>query len=236
MTRRIVDLADIVGGGNGDGTGRYGACISPETGETKGKSIAMTQPIRQGNHAYHPVETLPFVDGAFIPDGSRKPVIVSSENHIFVNCPPTDNSYWIEITNDLAVVGQIVHTLNLGGLEYCTPERAGINMHANLGITFDLAAIRRAHSGYEITQLLTDAGVSQSVTSDRARASLWILVDGQVRFQVQGMVRGDHRSVEVDLAPNDRFLTLVSTDGGNGLGGSFAVFGEPVLWLESSTQ
>ncbi len=39
------------------------------------------------------------------------------------------------------------------------------------------------------------------------------------------------QSIRVELQPEDRFLTLVTTDGGDGVGTDWALFAEPVLEL-----
>jgi hypothetical protein len=39
--------------------------------------------------------------------------------------------------------------------------------------------------------------------------------------------------VDIQIGPHDRFLTLASTDGGNGNGFDWVVFGDPVLDLTS---
>ncbi len=40
----------------------------------------------------------------------------------------------------------------------------------------------------------------------------------------------------MELGPSDRFLTLVSTDGGDGPEGDWIVFGDPVLQMVPTEQ
>ena len=59
-------------------------------------------------------------------------------------------------------------------------------------------------------------------------ADFWVLVDAQMRYRRQG-IDSSHGaySVVVPLAENDRFLTLAATDGGDGIGFDWIVFGDP---------
>ena len=62
-----IKLADIVGGGNGTGTGTFGDGIDPSNGTTTFPGFyTITQ--TNNTNSYHPT-TMPFVNGVFIPDG-----------------------------------------------------------------------------------------------------------------------------------------------------------------------
>jgi WD40 repeat protein len=65
---RIVDLADIVGGGNGFGTGTRGHGIHPGTGIETIDFNGRIETTLVGDGHYHDV-ALPFVDGVFVPHG-----------------------------------------------------------------------------------------------------------------------------------------------------------------------
>jgi hypothetical protein len=58
-------------------------------------------------------------------------------------------------------------------------------------------------------------------------------VDGQPRFRREQITTNDGElSILVPLDGRNRFLTLVATDGGDGLALDTVVFGDPVLTLE----
>ncbi len=59
-----------------------------------------------------------------------------------------------------------------------------------------------------------------------------MFVDGQLKLK-RTQVRPEDGTVNVDveIGPSDRFLTLVSTDAGNGDYGDWVVFGDPVLQM-----
>jgi hypothetical protein len=61
-------------------------------------------------------------------------------------------------------------------------------------------------------------------------ADLWVIVDGQVRFR-RREINGCNGAIPVviPLRDTDRFLTLAVTDGGNGAGYDWVIFGDPQL-------
>ena len=84
-----LDLADIVAGGNGFGTGRMDSMICTGSGQfTVGVGNVWLD--ADSRSAYVPVHSLQYVDGVFVPDGSEGPVIVSSAGHRFSVGPDTD--------------------------------------------------------------------------------------------------------------------------------------------------
>lgn len=233
---RRLDLADVIGGGNGFGTGQATSAICPTTG-------AYVHPVetdRHGTHRYASVQWNRYVDGVFVPNGIE-PQIVSSAGHTFDECPATNGVYYLEITNiGDADCGRQV----LGGQVHGSPEQPCILMHANLGITFDLAEIASRNAGLRIERFRSAYGVSESATNRRCNADFWVLVDGRVRFAQTGVkVKGIAGQIDVPLKETDRFLTLVTTDGGDadivGLRGTdsdWCVFVEPNLELAPSAD
>jgi hypothetical protein len=68
-------------------------------------------------------------------------------------------------------------------------------------------------------------------------ADVWVLVDGRPRLSLphfrpqDGLVK-----VNVELGPQDRFLTLASTYGGNVRNLDWVVFGDPVLEMAGEAE
>lgn len=63
-------------------------------------------------------------------------------------------------------------------------------------------------------------------------ADVWIIVDGQLRFKRLRLRPNDEiLKIDVELKPTDRFLTYVTTDGGNTTAFDWMVLGDPVLHL-----
>jgi hypothetical protein len=75
--RTQIDLADIVGGGNGSGSGGRNMAISWDGGKlVPVREISPTSSVSQ---SYIPVHFSPFIDGVFVPTSSSKAVNLSSE-------------------------------------------------------------------------------------------------------------------------------------------------------------
>ena len=91
-----LDLADLVGGGNGFGTGRECVGIDPATGKVTSELTVVNR--TSADNRYYPVMENPCIDGVFVPSGGDTPQVVTSMGHTF-DCPATDRRYWVEITN-----------------------------------------------------------------------------------------------------------------------------------------
>jgi len=246
---KMFDLVDAVAGGDGFSS-RRNSSIDPTSGRlydtidikkfkidnsTLFHYTATDDRWAVGDGKYHRVPALRFVDGVFIPDGKRGPISVDSAGHTFADCPNTANyaPYPIWAGGTIPPVRVPVST-KMNGIDYASEGHGLLFMHANLGITFDLEAIRKANPNCTIRRFLavvanqetlTEAGVSVS-------ADYWVLVDGQVRgrrFQITGF--NGALPVAVFIKPNDRFLTLISTDGGGDINNDHITFGDPRLEL-----
>ncbi len=231
---KLVDLLDIVAGGDGMGQNRDQG-LDP----TLGLEETQFTPARQPSDGMYHRTTYKMVDGIFQPDGRQGPVQVDSAGHRFADFPKTDgvslgpiwargttsppeyrnasDAYWIYCANAASQFDRFM------------PQRRGVlGLHANAGITFDLSAICNAHA-LRLTRFRATAGKVFATSAD-----LWVLVDGQLRWKAVRMSNGNGAMrIDVPLQPGDRFLTLVATDGGDGWGGDWVVFGDPVLEAHS---
>ncbi|MCF7974169.1 MAG: NPCBM/NEW2 domain-containing protein [Phycisphaerae bacterium] len=238
---RTVDLADLVSGGNGFGTGRLGCELNPLTGGFGPiKSLARD---RLGDYQYHKVPTLACVDGVFVPDGELGPVIVTSEGHLFEECPDTCNIFFSEIlgcsmTFKGPVAGQS-RGLILNGLAYGREGRPGIFMHANLGLTFDLGAIGHGLVSHRAIQRFESVvGISEETNAPHlADADMWVLIDGRLVWSRRSIRVGQTQHISVPIPPESQFLTLVTTDSHSRTDrvdtfADWCVFGNPRLILE----
>lgn len=235
---RRIDLADIVAGGNGLGTG------SPNTGINlaTGQQVAPAEGDRPGPGRYSLVPSNRYVDGVFVPNRGTMQT-VSSEGHQFAECPATNNVFYLDVTN---TVGVGLAPQRLSGWEYGTRERPCILMHANLGITFDLKAIRHSTPGARVARFCSGFGVSESGTDRPSNADFWVLVDGKVRFsRLKVREKGLAGRVDIELMDQDRFLTLITTDGGdkdilspNGRAtdSDWCLFAEPCIELAAASE
>ncbi|MEN8128220.1 MAG: FecR domain-containing protein, partial [Planctomycetota bacterium] len=94
-----IDLADIVGGGNGFGTGRWGVSVNPDTGKMQDGFVCRNGVPVRGSGNYVAMETPEGVDGVFVPDGGQGTVVVSSAGHVFQECPDTSGKFCWDIYN-----------------------------------------------------------------------------------------------------------------------------------------
>lgn len=214
-----LDLADIVSGGNGFGSGNPQMVIDPTNGQCM-DYVQRGALIRKAASPYSKVDALKYVDGVFVPDGGQGPIEVSSEGTLFKDCPDTSGY----IRKDISVLGKVYESergrLMIGNAVYGYPGLPAIVMHANAGITFDLDAIRNDLADLEIVSFETLCAIAPNptligpATSDAqaGRADFWIVVDGQVRKSLLAMPIDSSEAIRIPIQPQDRFLTIITTD------------------------
>ena len=224
-----LDLADIVGGGNGFGTGKAGGGIDPRSGHSQEKKLGFLEDAAANHFARGPSA---LVDGVLIPNGSADghvPVQISSTGLQVTDVPSTSAKAWDAIRNG-PVNAQA--STKLGDVDYAAHGHALLGLHANAGITFDLAAIRK-ESGQGPMRFRATVGYGGR--NESGRADFHVYVDGVLRERRLGLNEHDAGvPVDVELPVTARFLTLMSTDGGNGIGNDQIFFGDPKLVPEES--
>jgi hypothetical protein len=226
-----LDLADMVGGGNGWGTGHAGSGIDPRSGRVQDAKQGVLEDAVANHFVRGPS---PFIDGVLIPNGSadaRIAVPISSTGLEVKDVPPTSAKAWDAIRNG-SVNSQA--STKIGEIDYASPGHTLLGLHANAAITFDLAEIRK-QSG--LTDLRFRATVGYGGRDAAGRADFHVFVDGELRERRMGLSNHDAGvPVDVLLPSTARFLTLMSTDGGNGIGHDQIFFGDPKLSPEESRQ
>jgi hypothetical protein len=233
-----INLADIIGGGNGLGIGQPGRGISLDTGKQIfdiQKEIKDTLP-----GGYISVSEIKQIDGVFVPDatdGSK--VVITSTGDGFENCPDTSGKHFSGI-----YYGQVSQSapneyfaMILRDGQPGTSVKPAICMYGNAGVTFDLDAIRQSIPQCKIKAFRAVCGLSPSPAASRSQtagslADMFVLVDGKAAFEALAVSRfSEQKKINITLNPTDRFLTLVGTDGGSPLGSDWTVFAEPYLEL-----
>jgi len=216
-----VDLADIVGGGDGHGSGVPDQGIDPLNGQPLSGKLAFREGVKV-NH-FTPAEN-PLVDGVVIPNASAGGTPVSSTGIRVNDVPKTSGEVWDAIRNG-PVNSQ--HTVTLGGVDFSTEGQTLLSLHANAAITFDLEAIRNAGAPAEMTFTSLVGYFGQTPTGG---AQFAVYVDGQLRTNHPAIGAKDGLiPIEVALPAEARFLTLMATDGGNGISHDQICFGNPRL-------
>ncbi len=213
----VLDLADIVGGGDGTGTG--GDQGLNYAGQPQLSHVDNLNPTANA----FSVSSNPFVDGVFAPDGGpggSSAIQVSSTGITVTGVSdfvPTTALTWDYIWNG--------H--NFGVSSSLTPASL-IGMHPNKGITFDLNAIEAAHPGLEAILFTTGAAMGNQ---DFGNCHLYIFVDGEAGPSVNLTTANTSIPFEVNLEPEDRFLTLIASTIGDIIF-DWAFFADPLLTLD----
>lgn len=233
-----LNLADIVGGGNGQGIASMGKGIDPSTG-----AVVSTHSVSDTTgRGYIETPSLAFVDGVFVPDGGEGPVVISSIGTVFEGCPDTSGMCYRTIVNGATfwAVPLEPHPGRLTDPNLRAIDPPSIGMHANAGITFDLEPIRRMTPQLNVAAFKALCGVSETVldyadegSARQATVDFWVLVDGRVRFTTtRSPLPPESEWIDVRLSPEDRFLTLVTTGTGTCTFG-WGMFAAPTLELET---
>jgi hypothetical protein len=226
-----LDLADLVGGGNGRGKGVLDRGIDLGTGQ-EFKGSAHTIRLTRRNE-FRPSPQFGGVDGVFVPNGALGPVVISSTGLTFSECPRTMGSYFSGPTNGgkfFDIPTRQTHTARLNGVSFGTSAHPALSLHPNAGITFDLDQIRRDNPGIQVARFTAVCGIPKDLPhAPFSSADVWVLLDGVVRLHLNYPVeRHVVETVNVPIPAQTRFLTLVSTCSGRA-DYSWVFFGDPFL-------
>ncbi len=234
-----IDLADIIGGGDGFGTGRRGSGVNPATGQPVIFDQKKLVLLYTGSS---PADSNPFIDTVFVPKIGSETVISTSGLHLN-DLPQTDGRCYANIINQGEILyygmglpsGPCSSRCVMAGQAYGIDNQSAIYMHANAGITFDLAAIReKLGSSLQLTAFRSLAGVPDDLIKDAEHGSasidIWVAIDGEIRQQALKQLCGSEPlEIDLPLTGKERFLTLVITDHGDGSGMDLGLFAEPSL-------
>lgn len=242
-----ISLLDFIGG-QSEPQHVVAGSIDPQTGywgRLPWVDPGASRKLR-GDTQFTPTGWNAFVDGVFIPRSNAREMQIDSDGHM-VYLPPNAGSTWGPVwarrrsdldeshllscnRNDAWGHGKLAHVL-----ERLSHSRSGImGLHANVGITFDLDAIRSA-TGNGVDGL--EAGVSNlagpmSGGSDSAQTDLRIFVDGKLRYSRIAFRPSDgEESLNVAIDDGDRFVTIAVTDAEGDSSLDHAVLIDPVFHL-----
>ena len=219
-----LDLADIVGGGNGTGTGTKRQGLDSRDASVQTKDLGRLDKVKTNHFAAAKSE---FIDGVFIPDGfGGKGVIpISSTGLTVTGLPKTSGEAWDLIRNG-PVASQ--YSPVAGGIDFTKDGHSLLGLHANAGITFDLAALRKA-SGADAMRFTAKLAYFGQEGANYADARLYL--DGKKELEFVKLGRKDGlKGIDLVLPETARFLTLIATDGRDGFGHDQVGFGDP--WIQ----
>ena len=234
-----INLADIVDGGNGFGTGRAGTCIDPATGRV-GPYESM--PNRTGADNYsglqpflREVSDVSEVDCVIVPGQAGGVLPITTSGLVIADFPELlGGSRWLIQTR----THNETYPFILNGITYGVEGRSALSMHATCGITFDLDKIRERLSGQSLVSFKTICGLNESRlagnTDPEMTADVYVFLDDkQVYHHVFNHVKNNAVPIEIDLqGTTPRFMTLVVSCGQDDNKLDWCVLGEPVLTVQ----
>jgi hypothetical protein len=226
-----LNLADIVGGGNGRGTGTLDQGIDLGTSQVFGHPA--TEILQTQQNRFRPSPQFRWIDGVFVPNGSYGPVVISSTGLVFSECPKTTGSYFGGPTNGgkfFDLLDKQTYTVRLNGVTFGKSRHPALSLHANAGITFDLDRIRHDNPNILINRFTAVCGIPKYLPHPRfSSAEVWILLDGVVCFHLHHSLELNViENVDVPIPARTRFLTLVTTCPERA-DYSWIIFGDPFL-------
>ena len=219
---RGLDLADIVGGGDGTGTGKKNAGIDPRSGK-----------LATGNVGYLEVpgnafvkSDVPFVDGVAVPAGKAE-IIVTSTGLKLADLPAASGKTWDYVQNG-PVHSQA--STRLGDMDFAKDGHTLLGLHANRIITFDLDAIRKKHGSDGSLDKLRFTATAGNGGNGGDGALLGIYLDGKSALPLTTLKsNAAGNPVSIDIRRSQRFLTLVALDGGSDISHDQVFLGDPRL-------
>ena len=215
LTAKGWDLADIVGGGHGLGTGQAAAGIDPNSGSSIKDTRGFLEDAVPNRFNESP---LPIIDGVSVPDGKdHGSLVVSSTGIKANNLPATSGKAWDAIRNG-PVHSQF--STKLRDVEYNDGAHKLLSLHANALITFDLTELPQIPSDNVVQK--TDRKLRGEVgyfgQTPKDGASAFVLLDGEVVFKREQFGRNDGMmTIDIAIPDSGRFLTLIAADSGNGI-------------------
>jgi len=223
-----LDLADMVGGGDGRGSGIKGRGIHLRTGNFVTEKHNYHRDIKTNRLQKlelpgSPEDTLRLVKYVFVPDG-RNPVPVDYQKEV-VDLPATSGHTWDAIRNG-PLNAQATTTLD--GTDFTTKGHSILGLHANSGITFDLAKIRQS-SGLGVMRL---SGVMGFGAADRSKSSLadfMVYLNTELKLQRRKLRKDETLTLDIAIPLNAKTLTLIATDGGDGISSDLLFIGDARL-------
>jgi len=226
---RGLDLAAIVGGGDGFTAGEKAVGVDPRSGERSRGKVGFLERVEVNR--FVPSE-LPFIDGLVIPDGGvrgarRVPI---SSTGLVVSVGDTSGGTWDHVQSG-PVASQ--DTTVLDGVDFDAAGHSLLGLHANKAITFDMAEMRARHEGFRKARFRATAGYGGK--GKGTSADFLVFVDAELRASAYGI---DHASagvaIDVGIGRDERFLTLMATDGGDGISHDQVFFGDPRIVADRS--
>ncbi len=168
------------------------------------------------------VPSVPSVLWVFVPSGPKLPIAFKQE---VTGIPATSGHFWDTIANR-PINAQ--RSTTLGGTDFATKGHSMLAMHANSGITFDLAKLRE-QSGLKAMRLTGLVGFGADKAAAASKADFTVFVDAELKFQKLKLRKDETAALDLEVPAKAKTLTLIATDGGDGISSDLLFIGDPKL-------
>ncbi len=239
--QNAVLLTDLLAGGIFDSS-PDGIEINPVTGKHVIHGSYVSGILRRSGAEYHLSES-PFIDGTFVPQGQHVQTI--SSTNLTWQSPQTSGSLYYNLSDQKTIYDVTSEQYYPLSLKLDSQETSSLLFHPNMGITLDLDRIREKIPTLQIQRFRVDCGVSFSTRNalskiypdsrhipddENPSVDFVVLLDGKVCKELIGInLETGIYTVDVEISPTIRFLTLVSTDGNQSTKYDWFILSDPVL-------
>lgn len=219
-----LDLADIVGGGDGRGGGTRGMGIHPVTAKPAKEKLGIFPGDKANRFSPWPGR---FIDGVtLVQGGPGKKVTITSSGLTFDDLPTTTGQGWDLIRN--GPVNEQKST-RIGAVDFQSPGHSVLGIHANAAITFRIADFQK-ELGTDALRFRASLGYGGRPEAD-SFADARIVIDGKTAFLIEDLnPRSGLVQVDLPLPTTAKWLTIIATEGKDGTIGHDQVFlGDPTV-------
>lgn len=213
-----INLASVVAGTNGLGTPVPGNGINPFDGKPTTGATGFIDITR--HDVLIPVPSNEFVDGVFVPKSNAATITTTGikVDDLLASSGKTWDYFKSGISS-----GSTENQID--GVDYSKSPNSVLAIHANKGITFDLKKMREAH---HFSDCRLQGVFGNNGASGQSQLDFSIYVDGKRVLHLKDFpAQAKGHQVDLKLSESARFLTLVTTEGKQGISHDQAVFGNP---------
>ena len=224
LGEKTLNLADIVTGGHGLTIGESDIGVHPSTGAIVQGSTGF---VEIANPDVFSKSQNRYVDGVFVPQKLDRQVI--SSTGLTIDGVPTNLSGSWDYVRSGPPSGYSSTTID--AINYGTAPHWCVALHANKGITFDLAPLRKFHSAQK---MVFHSIIGHLGEKEQSILDVTIFLDGQQVSQHLG-IKAQQAGIPIrlELDPNSQFLTFLVTQGTDGISHDQAILGDARFEIEA---
>jgi hypothetical protein len=195
--------------------------VHPGTGVVSQEKLGYHRDLRRNR--LQAVAEVPAIKWVFVPDG-RTEVLLDTGRRV-QGVPPSSGHAWDLIANRPL---NAQRSTVLGGVDFAAEGHRLLAMHANSAVTLDVAELRRL-SGLEQMRLSAVLGFGAAESAAETRADFSVYVDSNQVFQKLKMRKSETAILDLEIPVGAQTLSLIATDGGDGIGNDLLFLGDPKL-------